>query len=85
MKSACDFFAALQICNLKMTSGNQVNWIWYPEFKDFDQEVPGKFVLFRKNLNLVEVPTRACMVHVSADTRYRLFVNGKSVAFGPCK
>ena len=36
----------------------------------------------RKELDLAERPARF-VVHVSADARYRLFVNGESVCFGP--
>ncbi|HEY5550992.1 MAG TPA: alpha-L-rhamnosidase, partial [Opitutaceae bacterium] len=38
--------------------------------------------LFRKELELAEVPERF-VVHVSADARFRLFVNGTEVAHGP--
>ncbi|GAB3890028.1 family 78 glycoside hydrolase catalytic domain [Spirosoma agri] len=39
---------------------------------------------FRKTVELAQKPTRF-VVHVSADNRYRLFVNGKSVAMGPAR
>ena len=39
---------------------------------------------FRKTISLAEKPTRF-IVHVSADNRYRLFVNGKAVAMGPAR
>lgn len=42
---------------------------------------PGVY-LFRRELNLERKPDRF-LVHVSADARYRLFVNGVSVCFGP--
>src|SRR6185369_3076578 len=38
--------------------------------------------LFRKQFELTTRPGRF-VVHVSADARYRLFVNGRSVSFGP--
>lgn len=38
--------------------------------------------LFRKTLTLSARPSRF-VVHVTADARYRLFVNGQSVCFGP--
>jgi hypothetical protein len=38
--------------------------------------------LFRKRVTLASKPERF-VVHVTADARYRLFVNGKSVTFGP--
>lgn len=59
------------------------NWIWLPGFDDSVD--PGQFVQFRKQFFLDEKPAGECLLRVSADTRYRLFVNGKSVSFGPCK
>lgn len=38
--------------------------------------------LFRKSIELTVAPQRF-VVHVSADARYRLWVNGRSVMFGP--
>src|SRR5687767_14034968 len=40
--------------------------------------------LFRKNFNLPTKPT-AFAVHVSADNRYKLFVNEKLVSLGPAR
>jgi hypothetical protein len=39
---------------------------------------------FRKNFSLNEVP-KEFIIHVSADNRYRLFVNGEPVCFGPAR
>ncbi|GAB3705434.1 hypothetical protein GCM10027592_37910 [Spirosoma flavus] len=39
---------------------------------------------FRKAIDLTQKPAKF-VVHVSADNRYRLFVNGKSVALGPAR
>ena len=39
---------------------------------------------FRKDLELVDVPDEF-IVHVSADNRYQLFVNGERVCFGPSR
>ncbi|GAB3756841.1 family 78 glycoside hydrolase catalytic domain [Spirosoma pomorum] len=39
---------------------------------------------FRKAINLPQKPARF-IVHVSADNRYRLFVNGQPVAMGPAR
>jgi hypothetical protein len=60
-------------------------WIWTPGYHEEDNQ-PGRYFLFRKRFNwpgtddIKELP-----VHVSADSRYRLFVNGQRVSFGPCK
>jgi len=60
-------------------------WVWLPGFLDRDDELPGKFVLFRKSIELEQIPQTPSFIHVSADTRYKLYVNGSNVAFGPCK
>ncbi|KAK7202439.1 bacterial alpha-L-rhamnosidase-domain-containing protein [Myxozyma melibiosi] len=63
-------------------------WIWLPGYVDTaEQSSPGRFVLFRKTFTLPKnaLSSTECLVHVSADSRYRLFVNGISVSFGPCK
>jgi hypothetical protein len=39
---------------------------------------------FRKTFSINKIPNKF-IVHVSADNRYRLFVNGKSVCFGPAR
>jgi alpha-L-rhamnosidase len=65
---------------------SSARWIWTPNFQDKGIKTPGKYVLFRKTFSLPrgERP-KLFTIHVSADSRYRLFVNGKSVSFGPCK
>ena len=55
-------------------------WIW----TGLEESFENKMFLFRKLLTLDEVP-QAAMVKVSADSRYRLYINGKSVSYGPCK
>ncbi|KAL4956635.1 Six-hairpin glycosidase-like protein [Aspergillus filifer] len=61
-------------------------WIWLPESTPTftDHHSTGRFVLFRKQFTCDKIP-RTAQIHVSADTRYRFFVNGKSVLFGPAK
>ncbi|MBC8140059.1 MAG: alpha-L-rhamnosidase N-terminal domain-containing protein, partial [Armatimonadetes bacterium] len=44
----------------------------------------GAVFLFRKTLTIATVP-ETFIVHVSADQRYHLFVNGVSVTFGPAR
>jgi hypothetical protein len=39
---------------------------------------------FRKNYSLSEIPAQ-CLVHVSADNRYKLLVNGTLVSLGPLR
>ncbi|MCW3849033.1 alpha-L-rhamnosidase N-terminal domain-containing protein [Sphingomonas sp. LB-2] len=55
-------------------------WIAHP---DAPAQSAGVFH-FRKRFDLAEAPQHF-IVHVSADNRYRLFVNGQSVAIGPAR
>ena len=57
-------------------------WIWIKENRPDDGQTGVYY--FRKILSLAEKPEKA-VVKISADSRYRFFVNGQSVAFGPCK
>lgn len=59
------------------------NWIWTPNFDDAASK--GQFVLFRRTFELEEKPSSEVTLHVSADTRYRLYLNGESIGFGPAK
>ncbi|CAK7233770.1 hypothetical protein SBRCBS47491_008724 [Sporothrix bragantina] len=68
----------------------EAQWIWVDNFDD--AAASGQFVLFRKTFELDKnndvlpsTSTTPIPLHVTADTRYRLFLNGKSVSFGPCK
>ncbi len=56
-------------------------WIWIGQ--DYDKERP-LVVYFRKEWELSEVPEKA-VVRLSADSRYRFYVNGTSLCQGPCK
>jgi alpha-L-rhamnosidase len=53
-------------------------WIWYPS----ERTLQNTFVLFRRQLNLTEKPVRA-RGWVTAESRYRLEVNGQRVQWGP--
>ncbi len=55
-------------------------WISSPDISGIDFSVSH----FRKTLDLQALPA-SFIVHVSADNRYRLFVNGKSVGTGPAR
>jgi len=57
-------------------------WIWIKESRADNGQTGVYF--FRKTLELAEKPAKA-VVKISADSRYRFYVNGQSVAFGPCK
>jgi hypothetical protein len=55
-------------------------WITHPTESVLDYGV----FHFRKNFELAVVPNEF-IIHVSADNRYRLFVNGQAVSFGPAR
>ncbi|CAM3308484.1 alpha-L-rhamnosidase C-terminal domain-containing protein [Paenibacillus lupini] len=60
-------------------------WIWAGP----DQAVNGngtmETVLFRRSFQVAADGDTQLKIHVSADSRYRLYVNGQSIAYGPCK
>src|SRR4051812_33732131 len=53
-------------------------WIMFPNAPRNEYGV----YLFRKQFELAQKPDRF-LVHVTGDARYRFFVNGRSVSFGP--
>ncbi len=59
------------------------NWIWTPEWTDTDNMQPG-IVYFRKVLSLEEIPEKTD-IRITADSRYKLYVNGLFVQKGPQK
>ncbi len=58
----------------------QAPWITYPTASVTNYGV----YHFRKTVSLDQIPEKL-VVHVSADNRYNLFVNGKRVCYGPAK
>lgn len=57
-----------------------------PEFIWNSADMPGRneFLFFRRTFSLETVPTSA-LIHLFADTRYRLWVNGSVAAYGPAR
>ncbi|KAL3453185.1 Six-hairpin glycosidase-like protein [Aspergillus insuetus] len=63
----------------------QANWVWTPNWTDDSpHNTAGRVVRFTRNFSLSSSPTKA-LLHFSADTRYKLFVNGVRVAVGPTR
>jgi alpha-L-rhamnosidase len=58
----------------------KAQWISHPTESLLDYGV----FHFRKSFELNE-PPREFIIHISADNRYRLFVNGKPICFGPAR
>lgn len=66
---------------------NQLNkqWVWVPDWKDSsDSNTAGRIVHFTRDFELPARPTTA-LLQLSADTKYKLFVNGVRAAVGPSK
>src|ERR1035437_304642 len=58
----------------------KAQWINHPTVSAVDYGV----FHFRKSFELSSVP-KEFIIHISADNRYRLFVNGQAVCFGPAR
>ena len=69
--------------DLKELMEQPSGWIWTADWDAKDKETP-KLVYFRKVMTWQERP-RTMVLHVSADTRYKLYVNGILAGIGPQK
>jgi alpha-L-rhamnosidase len=70
------------MANSPFLSG-QAKWIWVPDF--YDTAAAGQFVYFRRTFELQKLPNGDAPLHVSADTRYQLYLNGHRLSWGQCK
>lgn len=59
------------------------NWIWNPDWSAEDKDCP-RVMLFRKEVSLKEEPYEG-KIRISADTRYKLYVNTRLVEVGPSR
>lgn len=59
------------------------NWIWSLNWDSNDKE-QARIVLFRKKINIAEKPVSG-LVSISADSRYKLYVNDRLAQTGPSK
>ncbi len=64
--------------NIPMT-----NWIWTPDWTE-NENKENRFIYFRKEFQISSIPEK-CVIKVSADSRYKLYVNGILAETGPCK
>jgi alpha-L-rhamnosidase len=72
-----------QTAHLETQPFRRVSWIW----DTLEEHGPGernKTVLFRHLFHLSSEPSGA-LLHISADSRYLLFLNGKRLGFGPAR
>lgn len=62
-------------------------WMWHPSFTEERTDTAGIFVHFRKTLvvdDTIPLPS-SLEINITADTRYKLYVNGELAAFGPVR
>ncbi|KAF8851309.1 Six-hairpin glycosidase [Acephala macrosclerotiorum] len=61
------------------------NWVWTPDWVDCSSSnTAGRIVNFSRQFSIDSSPA-AALLYVSADTRYKLSVNGTRVAVGPSR
>lgn len=61
----------------------KTNWIWIPDWNQEDKKEP-RIVYLRKELELEEIPGEL-EIRISADSRYKLYVNGQLAEIGPSR
>lgn len=59
------------------------NWIWCQQWNGEDKETP-RVVYFRRKVS-VSNQIKSANIRISADSRYKLYVNGRLVEVGPSK
>lgn len=72
-----------QTAHLETQPFRRASWIW----DTLEEQGPGernKTVLFRRVFHLSSEPSTV-LLHISADSRYLLFLNGKRLGFGPAR
>ncbi|OAK93841.1 Six-hairpin glycosidase [Phaeosphaeriaceae sp. SRC1lsM3a] len=61
------------------------SWIWHPDWVDSAHGSSGGLVHFRKTLDLASAPAQPFIIQVTADTKYKLYINQQLVVSGPVK
>lgn len=77
------FFSSV---NAQSINPDILNKTWNAQWIEMPGTKPNDYGVyhFRKNFLLIDVP-KQFIIHVSADNRYKLYVNGEEVVFGPAK
>ena len=69
-----------------MAASPQDTWIWHPDWQDgADADSAGGMIHFRRTIHLKTVPTKPEFIEITADTKYKLFINSRLVYSGPVK
>lgn len=64
----------------------QDTWIWHPDWQEgADADSAGGMVHFRRTIHLETLPTNPQFIEITADTKYKLFINSRLVYSGPVK
>lgn len=62
----------------------QTNWIWLPNWTPEDDS-DARLVYFRKEITIVDALPSEKKIRITADSRYKLYINGQFVQEGPQK
>ncbi|KAH7339189.1 Six-hairpin glycosidase-like protein [Pyrenochaeta sp. MPI-SDFR-AT-0127] len=69
----------------KIINTLQSHWLWVPDWIDSSaNNTAGRIVNFCRTFDLCSKATKA-VLHFSADTRYKLYINGERIAVGPVR
>ncbi|REE86407.1 alpha-L-rhamnosidase-like protein [Paenibacillus taihuensis] len=63
----------------------RARWIWHERYPWTNAPGEHELVLFRRTFEVEDAASARLVLSVSADSRYRLFLNSESVSVGPCK
>jgi alpha-L-rhamnosidase len=66
----------------KQTFFKDAGWIWYDHVGYDDVNT---FMLARKEFHLDALPKNPAVINITADSRYKLYVNGNYVCYGPAR
>ncbi|KAJ0423570.1 hypothetical protein BJY00DRAFT_310229 [Aspergillus carlsbadensis] len=59
--------------------------MWHPEFAESRQDTAGLFVHLRREFVIDDDPPLSLRIQITADTKYRLYVNRHFITSGPVK